>query len=294
MSRFGSRPRVNILSRPGVRASADGGRLPSPVNPREGDSVERGTRFEIGRGHDEDRRSARDIAWSRWPGQPIFGRLLALTAITLTVLGGFAATSVSSSLAAPIFSGTYPNSFSLGAAGGLKLSTAEGEVGITCKEVSGSGSLTGPAGGNFAATLGGCTAGIFKCEATAGGKAKFEGGFELVQIEPAIVGVVLQPNEFGFLCKVGTDERRMTYRGSILAPISPIKTSTTHFTVSMAQTENGSPQYYECEIGQPVCGEYSHKELHLQEELNASGLWRWTAAVGSLELTTARAVKINK
>jgi hypothetical protein len=199
-------------------------------------------------------------------------KLLLFSALALLALGVFSSTGS----AAPIFTGTFPNSFSIAAAGGIKLVTAETGPTITCKEVSGRGTITSITAGTFEANLASCVQGIPKCEG-----AKLEGSLNLVRINPTTVGVLLVPKEFLIQC----GSQQYSYRGKIVAPITPVGVSTKNFTVSMAQNEPGYPQYHECEAG---CG-----DARLEETKTGVGIWRTTAATASVALSTSVSTSIN-
>ena len=214
---------------------------------------------------------------------------------TLAAFGAIVALFAASAHAAPIFTGSFPNTFTIKAKEGIKFNTSRtGEVVTSCKEVSGTGSLTGPDNGTFKGELTGCSyGGLYNfCEGQ--GKPKFEGSLELVQINTTTVGVVLLPNELVFHCKLkeeeGSLEKTTQYKGAILAPISPINTSTTHFTLNLNASSKGFPEYTSCEVG-AQCG----KSLRLEGKLSTEEVW-WPASAEktTLELTTGTATKIVK
>ena len=185
----------------------------------------------------------------------------------------------------PIFSGTFPDTFSLAGKSGIKFDTIQvGETPIVCGEVSGNGTLTSAVTGTFEASLVNCRLGVSTCEAQGGGNTRFEGSLELAQLKPSVAGVVLRPKEMVFSCNGGSKVWR--YRGVIVAPITPFETNTTQLTVAINAPQQGYPEYSQCEVG---CG----GNLRLEGKVEGGDYWTNGAAEGaSLALTLARAVKV--
>jgi hypothetical protein len=190
----------------------------------------------------------------------------------------------------PIFTGPLPDTFTLSAAGFVRFDNprvegGEEEHAIACKEMPGSGSVTTVTTGTFKSELLGCHWGVVKCETLGGGVPKFEGTFELVQLEPSKVGVVFVPKELAFSCPSGTTERVIKYRGAVAGTINPVNTETKSLTVAF-EVLGPYNFFHECEVGL-LCG----KDIRIEGSYNG-GIFNIGKFEGTLNLATAAATRV--
>jgi hypothetical protein len=190
----------------------------------------------------------------------------------------------------PIFTGVFPNTFSLSATGFVRFDNPRVEGGveehvIACKEMPGSGSISTATTGTFKSELLGCHWGVVKCEALGGGAPKFEGTFELVQLEPSKVGVVFVPKELAFSCPSEGIERVIRYRGAVAGTINPVNTETKSLTVAF-EVSGAYNFFHECEVGL-LCG----KDIRIEGSYNG-GIFIIGKFEGTLNLAAAATTKV--
>jgi hypothetical protein len=217
--------------------------------------------------------------WAAALGPARKRRIFAIGVLVVAVMTCLAALNPAPSSAAH-FTGTLPNHFSISSSS-ISLSTPALGRSISCGEiVGGEGNLTSATGGTFQGELGGCGT---TCQSLTGGKVKFEGGLEVVQIEPKVLGVVLTPKEMSWRCET-SPSHTYSFRGSVVGTITPVGDGKT-FTLGFAES-GGFNQYQKCEIG-ALCS----KSLRLEGDKDG-GLWEYGALVSSTAVHTTTATNL--